>query len=157
MPADRHESALVAADVTLQEAQVEDHRDGIATEGVLGDAHAPDQDGRAGVADQFGEFLHAAARQAGLFFERGPIDFFRFRFEFGQAFGVLLDEIAVLPATRQNDFHHPVQERDITALRDGKPIIHEVGAEERAAGRGGDPIAFHARLAVRIYEHDFRA
>ena len=45
MAADRHQAAFVATDVAAREAEVEDHRDGVAAEGVLRDAHAPNEHG----------------------------------------------------------------------------------------------------------------
>ncbi len=62
--ADRHQSGVLAADVALGELQIDDGAHVVAAVGVLGDAHAPDDDGVARLAEGFGEAEHVRARQA---------------------------------------------------------------------------------------------
>ena len=45
---------------------------------------------------------------------------------------VVCDEIAVLPAVVQNALDRAVKERDVSALRNGEPVIGNVGSKHRA-------------------------
>ena len=56
--ADRHQAGVLASDVSLGELQVDDGAHVLAAIGVLGDAHAPDDDGVARLAEGFGESQH---------------------------------------------------------------------------------------------------
>ena len=64
MAANRHQPAFVTGDIALEQTKVQDHGNGVTTEVVLGDPHAPDQDGVFGVADQLCKLTHAAPRKA---------------------------------------------------------------------------------------------
>src|SRR5262249_29623814 len=130
--ANGHESALVTADVTFEQAEVQNHGHSITTEGVLGYAHAPDQHRRFGGANQFCKLAHTALRPTGFFLEAGPILFDDLRFEFEKTGGVVFDEGRVVPAVFENDFQHAVEKGDVAALGDGKPVIHDIRAKQRA-------------------------
>ena len=124
---------------------------------MLRDAHAPDEHGVLRVANQLGEFLHRHAVETGLAFECDEVERLDGFLELIEVGGVFLDEGVIHPAFRDEDFHHAVEERDVAALRDGEPVVRDVGAEERAAHAARHPVTLHARLAIGIHHHDARA
>src|SRR6187431_2927177 len=132
MAADRHEAALIAADVAFDEAEVEDHLAGVGPEGVLSDAHAPDENSIFRAVNEFGKLLHLRAFETGLFLKRGPVEGTDCVPQIFETDAVVFDEIIVLPAVLENDFENAVEERDVAALGDRKPIVGDIGAEDRA-------------------------
>jgi hypothetical protein len=64
VPADGHEAALVPPDPAFQQAQIQDHRNGVTAESVLGDAHAPDEHGVLRITNHLGELVHGQPVEA---------------------------------------------------------------------------------------------
>ena len=157
MAPDRHQPVLVATDVAAQQAKVQDHLHAVGPPRVLRDAHAPDEHRVFGVANQLGKLLNRLAAKAGLSLDVLPRYLLRFGAELLHIDRVLVDELVIQPALGKQNLEHSVQERDVAALRNREPIVSDVGAEQRASGGGRHPIACHARLVVRIDQHDLRA
>ena len=64
VPTNRHQTALIAADIAFSEAEIQNHLHRVPAKSMLRDAHAPHEHGGFGVANQFGEFLHRRAVEA---------------------------------------------------------------------------------------------
>ena len=152
MAANRHQSALVAADEPLHEAQVQNHLHCVTAEGVLGNPHAPDQHGSCRVADQPGEFLHPGTVQTALRFQLREFQICALRFEFVESNSVVADKPFVNPPIRDEDLQHSPQKGYVAALRNWKPVISEAGAEQCTAQRGRHPVTRHARFEVRVHQ-----
>src|SRR5437870_4648775 len=67
---------------------------------------------------------------------------------------MILGENVVHLAVGEHDFQRAIEEGDVAADGDWKPIVREVRAENRALEIGRHPITLHARLTIRIHKHN---
>ena len=154
---DRHEPVFVATHVATEEAEVHDHLHPVCSPRVLGDAHAPDQYRIFRVTDQFGKLVDDGLRQAGLLKDIIPRNLGRRLPDLLHIDGVPLDELMIQPVVFKKNLQHAVQEGDVASLRYREPVVSDVRAEQRAVGRGRNPVLFHRRFVVGIYQRDFCA
>ena len=129
VPTNRHQTALIAADITFSKAEIQNHLHRVPAKSVLRDAHAPHEHGGFGVANQFGEFLHGRAVEAASRLQFREFQICNLRFEFVQANGVIANKVFVNPPVRDENLQNAVQEGDVAALRNGEPVIRDVRAE----------------------------
>ena len=108
----------------------------VAAEGVLRDAHAPDE-ARAVLASRISSAnssMLARGSPACASRARRQSSAATARFQFVEA-GACVSSMkrCVDPALLDQNLQHAVEERDVAALRDREPVVHDVRAEERAA------------------------
>jgi hypothetical protein len=156
MAADWHEPALIFAHPTLHQAEVQYHRDRVGAVSMLRNAHAPDDHAIPRAMNQLRKFLHACALQPGLLLQGRPIHRCGRAAQFLNAFAEILHEVRLGPTLLENHLQHAIDECDVAALRNGKPIIRNIRPEKRAAGSRRHPIARHSRLEVWIHHYDLR-
>ena len=157
MATNRHDAVFVAADVTPRQREIENRLNPIPAKRVLGDAHAPDENGIFCIADEFGEFLHGRAVETRVFLQRLPVHRRQVGLQFLESRRVLVNEVLVNPSLGEEDFHHAREEGDVAALAYGEPVIGDVRSKERGVGIGWHPILFHAGLEVGIHQNNFRS
>ena len=157
MSADRHETAEITAHVAAHEPEVEDHRDAVAAVGVLSDAHAPDEHGRLGATDQRGKLFEVGDGQPARLRQRRQLVFRHLGPKRLETFRVVANERFIHSAALNQNLEHAVKERDVAALRDGKPVVTDVRAEERAAQIARHPVTLHAGFEIRVHHDDLGA
>src|SRR5439155_10666667 len=97
------------------ELQVDDGSDVVAAVAVLGDSHAPDDDGAARLAERCGETVHVCPGLTGIAFQHFPWEASRLGFDGVPAHGSGGDELAVYPVVLEEMFQDPVEECNVAA------------------------------------------
>ncbi len=154
MATDGHQAGTWPAHVAARERQVHDPAHVVHAAHVLGDAHRPHEDGRAGLGVHVREardVLDGRARPAGKVVQR-PVG--ERGLELLPAGGVLGKESVVGQAFVREHLEGARQERDIATGADGEEVGRDAGPEDRAFGVGGHPVALEARLAHGVDDRD---
>ena len=118
MTADRHQTALVASDEAPGQGEIDDRADSGLAIRVLGDAHAPDEDGRSRLPDQLAEGAHLGGRRPGCLLEIGPAQRIDVGDQIVVAVRVLRNELVVEQIALEHVLEGARQEGDVTAGRD---------------------------------------
>ena len=157
MAANRHQPAHLAPDEPARQRQIDNRAHILLAGCVLGDPHAPDEDGRPGGPDHLAERAHLLFGKPAGGFQLRPgecLDRGLQRIEAGRVFG---DEVVIDQILFEDVFQRPAQERDISALCNKEGLIGDLRAEHRAFRDRRHPVAFHPRFAVGIDEYDLSA
>src|SRR5262245_60237936 len=133
MATDWHQAAFITPDKAFYQAKIQDHLNGICPESVLGDSHAPNEDRRFCVANQFGELLHVRTGQAGKFFQTRELKKRRLHFQLLKANRIFGNELLIDPSLLDENLQHSIKECNISAGGNGKPIICNVRSKNCAS------------------------
>src|SRR5258708_18698223 len=115
MTPDRHQTAPFPPNKSFGQSQVDNRIDIIFARGVLGDAHAPNEDSSLSVGDHTRKVLHsiAADTTSGLqFFPRSRLQVLLHLVESDR---VIADEVLIHPALPNNMFQGAVQKSLLAA------------------------------------------
>ncbi len=156
MPPNRHQATPLAADKTPGEGQIDDCPDTVLAKGVLGHAHAPDEDRCLRRADHLAERPHGGLGGPAQICQLFP----RLSFD-GCAGdpdvpGVGPEKIVVEEVALEHVFEGAVQESDIPSGIDQEGFVGQLRPEQSAFRDRRNPVPLHAGLAVGVDEHDFR-
>lgn len=151
MAADGHEAAPLPPHEALEEGEVDDGPHVVLPVGVLGDPHAPDEDGPLGPAHHLGEGPHLLAGDARRLLQLGEGDGLEEGLVRLKARGVGPDEPGVYPALLQHPLGRPVEEGDVPAGEDLEEAVGDPRAEEGAFQVRGDEVALHPGLPVGVH------
>ena len=151
MATDGHEARAGPAHHSPGQGQVDDGPHVVHPVLVHGDAHRPDEYGRAGVSVQPGELQHLLAGGA-----RRPLQLLpglgaHRVHDLLPAAGVGSDEVLVRPALFDEVPQHAVEEADVPSDLDLEESIGHSRAQQRRVQGRGYPVSLHARLAERVH------
>ena len=157
MPPDGHEAAFFPSHVTTRRSEVDHRSCCVFTKAVLGHAHAPDENGRLGLAQHVGQAEHLLTRSAGPSFQAFPALGGQLSGRLGKTRREPVDEDVVFPPFFEHVLEHAVEEGNVTPHAHVEKTVRHLGAEYRAFEVRGDPVTLHGRLTVGIDHSYLRA